>query len=487
MNKKFLINQSTFFENKKNISFFLESNLNNEQLLITKKINGNFLVIAGAGSGKTRTLIFRTFYLLSLNINPKNILILTFTKKACIELRERLETLNKNSNVWIETFHSLAYKILKKFSSTKSFQILTPENFDYLLNKEFKEYSLSEKDIPENSQYLFTKYCYSTSEFNLLISTFSKKIQKFLPIIFEKIKKSKESNNLLTFDDLIFNCCNLIPKLSTFFTFEYIMVDEYQDTDIQQVKFLKLISKSSSLMVVGDDFQSIYSFKGAVVENILNFHLFFKNVKTFTLTKNYRSSPEIVSFSNNIQTIFKKYFPKVLSTSNGSKEKPTLFIFKTHSEEVEFIINRIKEINKNSSIAILFRNFLFMEKFIYLFKKNNIDINILENRYFSTKENRKSNIYLSTIHSSKGLEWDYIFIPCLLDGILPTSLGNSINIEEEKRLFYVACTRARISLTLSYSLTLYNEYGFFNAPSPFLKVLDKSLFNIKQIKKVDQF
>lgn len=483
MKNIFLINQSISYKKNNNILFFLESNLNNEQFLISKKINGNFLIIAGAGTGKTRTLIFRTYYLLSLGIKPKNILILTFTKKACFELKERLKTLYENSTVNIETFHSLAYKILKKFSSNKNFQILTPENFDNLIKKQFKIYNLNEKDIPENIQLLFTKFYYSYHEFDLIKLHFSKKLQKILPIIFNNIKKFKETSNLFTFDDLIFKCCNLFPKISSFFSFNYIMVDEYQDTDIQQVKFLKLLSNSKNIMIFGDDFQSIYSFKGAVVENILKFHLFFKNVETLTLTKNYRSSPEIVSFSNNIQTLFKKYFPKILSTTNSSKEKPTLFIFKTHSNEVEFLFSKIKKIDKNFSIAILFRNFMFMEKFIYIFQKNNMNINILENKYFSSIKDANSNIYFSTIHSSKGLEWDYVFIPCLLDGILPSCLGNNLNIEEEKRLFYVACTRAHFHLFLSYSLTLYNEYGFFNSPSPFLKNLDKNLYNIKQIKK----
>ncbi|MGL4904007.1 MAG: 3'-5' exonuclease, partial [Cetobacterium sp.] len=311
-----------------------------------------------------------------------------------------------------------------------------------------------------------------------------KLFQNFLNEI-EEIKKIK---SLYSFDDLLNKLLKLLKKNNSLINFEYIMVDEYQDTDYVQVEILKILSKESNLMAVGDDYQSIYSFKGASIENILNFSNDFKNSKTFVLKENYRSSETILKLSNEFSKNLRYSFRKVLTSNNRSNKLPYLTIFKNHFDEVDFIYSKIVSIlnqNKNSTIAILFRNYSYMQEFIKLFDKYKLSYNItqnifLENIFKDKIFEKNSKLSLLTIHSSKGLEWDYVFVPLLLDGIIPTSLGNTINLEEEKRLFYVAITRAKNELFLSYPLSFYNNYGLFSNPSPFVNEINSEFFNIKR-------
>lgn len=460
----------------KNTLFFLKENLNYEQFMTVKNINGIFLVLAGAGSGKTRVLVYRSYFLIKLGIPAEKILIVTFTKKACYELKNRINNLLGNCDISIETFHSLAYKILKKYSSNKNFRIFLPDELDIFFKSEFSNLSSISLKIPENIAFLFTLFCYSKKELEKKLIIYTKKEQNFILNIFNRLSIFKSNNNLYTFDDLIFKAYALLKSQNNFEFPYYIMVDEFQDTDLIQFKFLKILSKYKNLFVVGDDFQSIYSFKGAIVDNIINFKYLFNNVKTFTLLTNYRSSPEIVDFTNEIQKIFKIYIPKKMNTPNISLKKPSLNIFTTHHEEIKFIFNIILKLYKKNSIVLLFRNYIFMYEFIEYFKLHNLP--------YSLEIDDKKNIILTTVHSSKGLEWDCVFIPCLLEGVFPSSIGSEIDLEEEKRLFYVACSRAKKYLFLSFSLTLYTPLGFFSEPSSFLSKLDKHFFQIKRhIKK----
>lgn len=415
-----------------NFKNFLTNNLNFDQLIAVINLEKNLLVIAGAGSGKTRVIIYRAILLIELKISSKNILILTFTRKAITEIRTRINTFLPESNICIETFHSLAYKFLKRYAQNKNFKILTTKD--------------------------------STSVF------------------YEK------SENIYSFNDLLIQFYKLLTSNLVTTKFQYIMVDEYQDTDDLQVDILKLLSKSSNLMVVGDDYQSIYSFKGTSMKNILNFSNEFPDVKTIILKENYRSSPAILNLSNEFSKSLKYCFRKSLITNNTAIEKPNLNIFRNHSDEISFIFNKIKNIlilNPNATIALLFRNYIYMEEFIKYFKLFNIEFNVssnpfLENILKNKFSNIDTNLTFLTIHSSKGLEWDYVFIPLLLEGIIPSSVGEVINLEEEKRLFYVALTRAKKELFLSYPLSFYSDFGLFNTPSQFIEKISSSFFNIKR-------
>lgn len=467
----------------------INSRLNFNQLKAVTSINGYFLVIAGAGSGKTSVIIYRTLYLLHLNISPKKILIITFTRKAMNEIRERIKPILSNyKDIYIETFHSLAYKFLKKFSKNKHFTIMDANITLNLIKKSpfyLKALNICSADILIN----FISKPFTDNFVTNLLKPLNRFDKKILINFYEDIQNFKKKENLYNFDDLMAEYLkllklNLIPKF-----FDYIMVDEYQDTDKIQVNILKILSKNCNLMVVGDDYQSIYSFKGGLIDNILNFSNEFKNVSTTVLNINYRSSKPIVELSNEFAKTLKFCFKKtVLANCQSNLKKPVLHIFKTHKDEIVFISNKIKNLlasNPTMTIAILFRNYLYMEYFIQLFKKFHLSFNIAYNPFlesvFNVKNfNNDSQITFSTIHSSKGLEWDYVFIPLLLDGIIPTSVGTNIDIEEEKRLFYVAITRAKMYLYLSYPLTFYNDYGFFQTPSNFIDNISSDFFNIKR-------
>ncbi|MGL6098800.1 MAG: ATP-dependent helicase [Fusobacteriaceae bacterium] len=487
MKENYLKNECLDFNNLPN-SFknFLSSNLNFDQLIAVKNLNGNFLLLAGAGSGKTRVIIYRTLLLIKLQRNPQKILILTFTRKAINEIKERIQTVIPNSNVNIETFHSLAYKILKKYTQNKNFQIITTDSALELAKKSnlFKEIStiISNDEIIKAT--ISSKEKYLNSDFFKGLDNYSKQV---LINFLENIFLLKNHQNLYSFDDLLNKMYHFLKSNIFPINFDYIMVDEYQDTDNLQVEILKLLSKNSYLMAVGDDYQSIYSFKGASTDNIINFSNDFQNTKTLILKENYRSSYHILKLANEFSKKLRNSFRKTLSTNNISNKLPNLNIFKTHEKEVEDIFNKINFIlknNPNDSISILFRNFSYMESFIKFFDKYELDYNIAQNIFLENTKTRKFNnnakLTLLTIHSSKGLEWDYVFIPLLLDGIIPTSIGNSINLEEEKRLFYVALTRAKKELFLSYPLSFYNSYGLFLTPSPFINEMNSNLFYIKR-------
>lgn len=466
---------------------FLISNLNFDQLIAVINFNGYFLVIAGAGSGKTRTIIYRAILLIELKIPSKNILILTFTRKAINEIKARVNSFLPNSDIYIETFHSLAYKFLKKYSQNKTFKILTIEE-SLILAKKISLYndllSIFSKDI-------IIKIISSTSSSILKDCIFKKldKKSKTLVINFLKdFEALKKIENLYSFNDLLIKFYKLLTLNIISLNFQYIMVDEYQDTDDLQVDILKLLAKHSNLMVVGDDYQSIYSFKGTSMKNILNFHNEFPNVKTIVLKENYRSTSPILNLSNEFSKNLKYCFRKSLATKDSSLTKPDLNIFKNHYDEILFIFNKINTIlnsNSNATIGVLFRNFIYMEKFIKYFKSFNIKFNVasntfLENIFKNKFDDIDANLTFLTIHSSKGLEWDYVFIPLLLDGIIPSSIGDNFNLEEEKRLFYVALTRAKKELFLSYPLSFYGDFGLFNTPSRFIDNINSSFFNIKR-------
>ena len=306
----------------------LFNELNQEQLSAVTNIDGNYLVLAGAGSGKTRIIVYRALFLLSLNIPDEEILIITFTRKAILEVRERIKALLPNARIYIETFHSLAFKFLKKYTTKNGFQILTSDILEEILeeNNFFKTTKFLRKDdifkILLNKNTNFKDFCDNKKEIEIVQN------------LIENFKKLKSERNLFTFDEMLEEFYTQLKNKNIPNFFKYIMVDEYQDTDLLQVKILKELTKTANLMVVGDDFQSIYSFKGAKIENILFFSEEFKDVDTILLRKNYRNSKPILELANHISKYLKYTFRKQLISHNNSTDKPTLMIFKTHNDEV---------------------------------------------------------------------------------------------------------------------------------------------------------
>jgi len=364
----------------RNIKIDYEQELNSEQLRVVKNGDGPCLVLAGAGSGKTRTLIYRVAYLLAQGVPANRILLMTFTNKAANEMLSRVESIlkSKPTGLWGGTFHSLANRILRLFGRhlnlSANFNILDEEDAKNLLKNCVKELNLpSDKHFPKSD--LIHKIISLANNFNqplekIIVRKFDYLEEKYLPHILQiegEYKEKKKRASALDFDDLLFYWNKLLEenlavrqKLSS--QFQYILVDEYQDTNHIQGKIIKnLAGREKNILVVGDDAQSIYSFRGADVNNILKFPDEFPNCQIFKLETNYRSTPEILELANHSIKKNKRQFKKILQTNKNNSVKPVLVGMIDTENEANFVIAEILRLHdedglKWSEMAVLFRS-----------------------------------------------------------------------------------------------------------------------------------
>jgi len=354
--------------------------LNPSQLKAVKALKGPVLIIAGAGSGKTRTLIYRVARLVEKGIEPKRILLLTFTRKAAKEMLKRASSIldKRCDRVSGGTFHGFANKILRQYSNLVGFD---------------KNYTIADRSDAQDIISLFkTKTDFfdkdlKTPKKSTIHNVISKSVNKNQPIkkvlkkeyphfieyskVFEKIakkyKKYKLDKNIMDFDDLLVYFKKLLKenkkiceKLSRFY--KYIMVDEYQDTNFIQGQIVKLLSdQHKNICVVGDDSQSIYSFRGADFRNIMDFPKIFSNTKIITLERNYRSTQPILNLTNEIIKQAQEKFSKTLFTKKKKGEKPKFVETYDENHQSSFVADKIidlvndKDLNLDN-IAVLFRN-----------------------------------------------------------------------------------------------------------------------------------
>lgn len=341
---------------------------------------GPQLIIAGAGSGKTRVLTYKIVHLILNNYRPFNILALTFTNKAAREMKNRMNELLSNSEMaglWIGTFHSVFSKILRIEAQflgyTSTFTIYDTDDSRKLIKDIVKEMQLDPQQYPgaeihsqisraKNNLILPEKY-----QLDKEIQEYDRSVKRSLTsdIYFAYQRKMKE-NNAMDFDDLLVNMNILFrdfPQVLEKYqnVFKYILVDEYQDTNFSQYLIIKKLSAAHhKLCVVGDDSQSIYAFRGARIENILNFKNDFPEYQLFKLEKNYRSTQTIVNAANSLIEKNKDRIPKNVFTENETGNQIEVFNAKNDKAEAEFIAKRIVEITKKSGIqyeqiAILYR------------------------------------------------------------------------------------------------------------------------------------
>lgn len=356
-----------------------KSELNDQQYEVVVNADGPSLVLAGAGSGKTRTLVYRVAYLIEKGVNPENILLVTFTNKAAREMLERVENLlgYPPRGLWGGTFHHIANIILHKYANTlgigNNFTIIDEEDARSLLKNITKEYGINKIYFPKPRVLKsIISYCINSQTF--LKDYLENKYSRFGPEIvnaIEKIniiyKKRKLATNNLDFDDLLLywlklleNNKNVLKQLGA--QFRYILVDEYQDTNRIQAKIMNLLaSVHKNILVVGDDAQSIYSFRAAEVSNILDFPTQYKNAKIFQLSKNYRSRPEILDLATYSINKNKNQFRKNLSAHLDSAGKKPIYIsLRDSQEQAMFIAQRVLELRDEnidlSHIAVLFRS-----------------------------------------------------------------------------------------------------------------------------------
>ncbi|KXW55484.1 ATP-dependent helicase [Ferrovum sp. PN-J185] len=612
--------------------------LNKAQLIAATTINGPLLIIAGAGSGKTTTVVYRVSYLIENNINPESIVLLTFTRKAANEMKDRVSNLmglQSTSNIFAGTFHSFSNYILRKYSTILGI----PQNFTIIDSEDAADiisFIKSEIDLEKKEKTFPAK--------NRLANIFSMSRNMEIPIpeliikkhkdiidftkeieeLFKVFMQYKKVKNLFDYDDLMDELLDGLEKNSLFKKiinekYSYIMVDEYQDTNNVQRRIVNLLAGSkNNIMVVGDDSQSIYAFRGANFENIIRFPESFPNCKVIKLEENYRSNQGILNFVNSINDNAKIGFKKYLFTNRNTMWLPKVKGLGSDYDEAVFIADRIIELRDRGialdQIAVIYRaghhaNFVeaellkrsinyikfggikFIEKkhikdvlaffrvsvnildevswhrilkllpqignikatriiqtinqcngrldikdhkigassllkelFVLLveitndslplsskllkiidfyspllkaevsdFNSRMLDIEVIKkliqnytdiekflsdfaldppsNKFNNAidpliEEREEKSVILTTVHSSKGLEWYCVFVCHLLDGLFPgvKSIKNIEDIEEERRLFYVACSRAKEELYLTFPSYVSSYNGFFNLP-----------------------
>ena len=643
--------------------------LNENQRKAAEKIEGPVLILAGAGSGKTRTVTYRIAHMIKeKNISPLNILALTFTNKAAREMKERAEELigEENSyNLVVSTFHSFAVRILKTYSERigygRNFNIYDVDDQKSIITKIKKEMNIKDDIAPGRIANRISKL----KEDGVGLDEVSRQLDLKIPAnrlfydIYKKYDEVLKANNAMDFSDLLLNARRLLDDKYVLDIiqnrYQYIVVDEYQDTNNIQYEIINLIAaKYRNICVVGDEDQSIYAFRGANIENILNFEKDYPDAYTIKLERNYRSTKRILDTANELIRNNKSSKGKKLWTDGSEGEKIKIFNAKTPYDEAEFIVKEIKAKSKSGvdykDMTILYRtnaqsrvleekllegnvpykiyggmqffqrkeikdilaylnllnnrndnhNFYriinvpkrsigekTLEKIAEIANERNIpmldalqfvdetnirgavkntlkdfynmiqgiylsldelsvkevfDEVITKTKYFDSiednKEDRVKNIEellnsiielekrnphisladyldmvsltastdemeenenfvkLMTIHSSKGLEFDYVFIAGMEDGLFPSCSFESSeeDIEEERRLCYVAVTRAKKELYISYASErmTWGQMNYNRKPSRFiyemkqdnLEYLVNNIINLSQTKKI---
>lgn len=319
---------------------------------------GPLLVLAGAGSGKTRVLTHRIAYLIDeKRVNPWNIMAITFTNKAAGEMRDRVDSIvgMGSDSIWVSTFHSSCVRILRRhieaLGYTTNFTIYDSDDQKTLMKQVFKRLDIDPKTFKERSM-----LNYISNMKNELVTAQECELnaggdfrEKKQAQIYKEYQKQLKANNALDFDDLIMKTVQLFQNSDEILDyyqerFKYIMVDEYQDTNTAQFKLIYLLaSKHRNLCVVGDDDQSIYKFRGANIENILNFEKAFPGARVIKLEQNYRSTQNILHAANEVIKHNRGRKDKTLWTANDEGELVRFRQFETANEEADAIIRDIKD------------------------------------------------------------------------------------------------------------------------------------------------
>jgi DNA helicase-2/ATP-dependent DNA helicase PcrA len=353
--------------------------LNDQQLAAVTAPPGPLLVIAGAGSGKTRTLTYRVAYLLENGIDPRNILLLTFTNKAARQMLDRVANLLPvdASGLWGGTFHSIGNRMLRRHGSalgySSGFTIMDREDQKDLIDTVVAAAGINPKEIR------FPKSDVLAEIFSFVINTetpidalLAEKFPYFLPLLEQirdvqaRYEKKKKSTNSMDFDDLLEKTLRMLTEhshIADFYRrqFQFILVDEYQDTNKIQADFIDtLASEHRNLMVVGDDAQSIYSWRGANFKNILAFPERYPDAQVFKIELNYRSVPEILQVANAAIAGNVKQFKKELAATRTSNSfRPAVVGLNDGSEQARFVAQRILELRDEgielNDIAVLYR------------------------------------------------------------------------------------------------------------------------------------
>ena len=560
--------------------------LNENQKLAVEHFMGPCLTIAPPGSGKTKCLVERVAFLIKEHhVLPDKILVLTFTKEAACEMKERFcrEYSSYEKMPFFGTFHSLFYYILKEETGLSGGQIISQNKSVFLLKEALKKCHIQEKGI--NCMELIKEFSRCINQ-----SVSFQSIKNVIPAdglesLYQEYNRQKEINHCFDFDDLMVRTKELFQKHPTLNDkwknrFSFILLDEMQDINQLQFDIVKmLLDENENIFAVGDDDQSIYEFRGSRPDIMLSFQKQFQNARLIYLDTNYRSLRQIVSISSHFISHNKERFDKEIHSFLKGYGRVSYYNFSNETEQGLYVANKIKEISKDKKIGILFRNKsdgMFLSKMLemhgityfskdefvnhiqkkiigeliaylkagngcvddgvkralygkpngdftviphlsfyaainyirkgigydrYLYETYGYDNALYDNAllmceyvqesikslpkdfrmediedYFKDADMKSSyrvvnkedsNVFLHTFHGAKGLEFDEVFCININEGIVPSPL-NEGGLEEERRMFYVAITRARFHLSIC---CIKNRGGKSYRPSRFIDEL----------------
>ena len=395
--------------------------LNDMQDLACRHVDGPLLILAGAGSGKTRVITHRVAYLMDeIGVNPYNILAITFTNKAAAEMRDRVNNIvgEGAERVWVSTFHSLCVRILRRFSDrlgyATNFNIYDSDDQKSAVKNILKELKIDPKKYPEK---MFMAEISNAKERYISPDQYAKMnatdfVKTQTATVYSEYMKRLRKFNAFDFDDLIYKVVELFehnPDVLELYQdrFRYIMVDEYQDTNhIQFLMVKQLASKYRNLCVVGDDDQSIYKFRGANITNILNFEKEYPDAKVVKLEQNYRSCGNILAAANAVIKHNEGRKDKALWTDQGDGEKLVFNQSEDEYMEADRVVNEIIRLTANGvqykDIALLYRtnaqSRMFEEKFVTA----NIPYKIIGGiNFYARREIKDILAYLKTVDNGQ--------------------------------------------------------------------------------------
>lgn len=385
--------------------------------------DGPIMIVAGAGSGKTKVLTTRIAHLMASGVDAFNILALTFTNKAAAEMKERVEKIlgnNEARNLYIGTFHSVFARILRteadKIGYPRNFSIYDTDDSKSVVKTVINELNLDDKHYKPNTVYnrisnaknsLITPEEYA-SDYGIQQEDMRAN-RPMIAQIYQAYSQRCFKNGAMDFDDLLLKFYLLLsthPEALSKYQrkFKYIMIDEFQDTNTSQYEIIKLLAAMhENIAVVGDDAQSIYSFRGATIQNILQFQKDYDDVKVVMLEQNYRSSQAILHVANNVIAFNKGQLPKKLWTSNSEGEKIKLVRTPTENDEGRYVADAIQEQKlrnhfRNNEFAILYRTNAQSRSFEESLRRMNIPYRIYGGiSFYQRKEIKDFLSYLRVI------------------------------------------------------------------------------------------
>ncbi len=427
-----------------------KNELNDEQYQAVTMADGPALVLAGAGSGKTRTITYRVAWLLEHGVPPDNILLLTFTNKAANEMTRRVEQLlgSYPAGLWAGTFHSVANRLLRRYASRlgygSNFSILDEDDSKELVSLCVKELKIDTKGQKfPSSAVLRSIISFANNKDATMEQVLERQHPRFLNwrLDIENVanlyRSEKLKQNAMDFDDLLLKLLELLKKnddvrehLSQ--QFRYILVDEFQDTNVIQASIVHLLAAGhGNVLAVGDDAQSIYSFRAAEIRNMLDFPNLYQGTQMYRLTTNYRSTPQILSVANAVIKNNAEQFSKELKTSCPAGPKPSLVAAASPSQEAQFIADQIGLLidggSPLSQIAVLFRSSFHSQSLEFELMRRNLPYEYRGGMKFFERAHIKDAVsHLRLLHNHKdGMAW----VRCLKihPGIGLVTAGNIAN------------------------------------------------------------